>query len=54
MDQGGTQLGEAVLEEHIETADAVESGDPKPDAELMRRHLAHSRGMRAGRAEPDS
>ncbi|WP_157987249.1 hypothetical protein [Streptomyces atratus] len=54
IDQGGTQLGEAVLGEHIEIAGPVESGDSKLDAELMRKHLAHIRGIRAGRAETDS
>ncbi|MGV4982827.1 GntR family transcriptional regulator [Streptomyces sp. NPDC001709] len=41
-------------EEHIEIVDAVESGDAELAADLMRRHLAHSRGIWAGRAEDDS
>ncbi|MFF3917207.1 GntR family transcriptional regulator [Streptomyces sp. NPDC001852] len=41
-------------EEHIEIVDAIESGAAEPAAELMRRHLAHSRGIWAGRAENDS
>ncbi|MFE7039855.1 hypothetical protein ACFU9X_10480 [Streptomyces atratus] len=40
--------------EHIEIAGPVESGGSKLDAELMRKHLAHIRGIRAGRAETDS
>lgn len=38
-------------EEHIEIVDAIESGDAEWAAALMRRHLAHSRGIWAGRAE---
>ncbi|MET9836014.1 FCD domain-containing protein [Streptomyces sp. NPDC006385] len=34
--------------------DAIESGDGELAAELMRKHLAHSRGIWAGRAESDS
>lgn len=41
-------------EEHIEIVDAIESGDAELAAELMRGHLAHSRGIWAGRAENDS
>ncbi|MGP3974043.1 GntR family transcriptional regulator [Streptomyces sp. 8N114] len=50
-DQGElTQSGE----EHIAIVDAIESGDCELAAELMRKHLAHSRGIWAGRAEGDS
>ncbi|ELS51096.1 GntR family transcriptional regulator [Streptomyces viridochromogenes] len=41
-------------EEHIEIVDAIESGDTELAAELMRKHLAHSRGIWAGRTEGDS
>ncbi|MFF8916727.1 GntR family transcriptional regulator [Streptomyces sp. NPDC015032] len=41
-------------EEHIEIVDAIESGNAESAAELMRKHLAHSRGIWAGRAENDS
>lgn len=41
-------------EEHIEIVDAIESGDAEWAAALMRRHLAHSRGIWAGRAENDA
>ncbi|MBO8185093.1 GntR family transcriptional regulator [Streptomyces spirodelae] len=50
-DQGElTQSGE----EHIAIVDAIESGDGELAADLMRRHLAHSRGIWAGRVEADS
>jgi DNA-binding GntR family transcriptional regulator len=50
-DQGQlTQSGE----EHIAIVDAIESGDGELAAELMRKHLAHSRGIWAGRTEGDS
>ncbi|MFJ8464055.1 GntR family transcriptional regulator [Streptomyces swartbergensis] len=50
-DQGElTQSGE----EHIAIVDAIESGDGELAAELMRKHLAHSRGIWAGRAEGTS
>ena len=50
-DQGGlTRSGE----EHIEMVDALESGDAELAAELTRRHLAHSRGIWAGRAENEA
>lgn len=50
-DQGElTQSGE----EHIAIVDAIESGDGELAAELMRKHLAHSRGIWAGRAESDA
>ncbi|GGX04449.1 GntR family transcriptional regulator [Streptomyces lomondensis] len=50
-DQGElTQSGE----EHIAIVDAIESGDGELAAELMRKHLAHSRGIWAGRAEGGS
>ncbi|MFD5128872.1 GntR family transcriptional regulator [Streptomyces olindensis] len=38
-------------EEHIDIVDAIESGDSELAAELMRKHLAHSRGIWAGRTE---
>ncbi|QIY53507.1 GntR family transcriptional regulator [Streptomyces sp. RPA4-5] len=38
-------------EEHIAIVDAIESGNGELAAELMRKHLAHSRGIWAGRAE---
>ncbi|MEV0598462.1 GntR family transcriptional regulator [Streptomyces sp. NPDC050315] len=41
-------------EEHIEIVDAIESGDSELAAELMRNHLAHSRGIWAGRTESGS
>ncbi|MFF3336990.1 GntR family transcriptional regulator [Streptomyces sp. NPDC002888] len=41
-------------EEHIEIVDAIESGHADLAAELMRKHLAHSRGIWAGRTEGDS
>jgi DNA-binding GntR family transcriptional regulator len=48
-DQGDlTQSGE----EHIAIIDALDAGDGELAAELMRKHLAHSRGIWAGRPEP--
>jgi DNA-binding GntR family transcriptional regulator len=41
-------------EEHIEIVDAIESGNAELAAELMRKHLAHSRGIWAGRADNDA
>lgn len=41
-------------EEHIDIVDAIESGNAELAAELMRKHLAHSRGIWAGRTEGDS
>jgi DNA-binding GntR family transcriptional regulator len=41
-------------EEHIEIVDAIEAGDSELAADLMRKHLAHSRGIWAGRAEGTS
>lgn len=41
-------------EEHIDIVDAIESGSDELASELMRKHLAHSRGIWAGRAESDS
>lgn len=41
-------------EEHLDIVDAIESGDAELAAELMRGHLAHSRGIWAGLAENDS
>ncbi|MGW0734061.1 GntR family transcriptional regulator [Streptomyces sp. NPDC002851] len=38
-------------EEHIAIVDAIEAGDGELTAELMRKHLTHSRGIWAGRAE---
>ncbi|CQR65570.1 GntR family transcriptional regulator [Streptomyces leeuwenhoekii] len=50
-DQGElTQSGE----EHITLVDAIEAGEADRAAELMRAHLAHSRGIWAGRAESAS
>ncbi|MFD5258966.1 GntR family transcriptional regulator [Streptomyces bobili] len=47
-DQGElTQSGE----EHIAIVDAIASGDAELTADLMRKHLTHSRGIWAGRAE---
>ncbi len=47
-DQGElTQSGE----EHLAIVDAITSGDGELTAELMRKHLTHSRGIWAGRAE---
>ncbi|MEU6181776.1 GntR family transcriptional regulator [Streptomyces coeruleorubidus] len=47
-DQGElTQSGE----EHIAIVDAIDAGDGELAAELMRKHLAHSRGIWAGRQE---
>jgi DNA-binding GntR family transcriptional regulator len=40
--------------EHIEIIDAIEAGDPERAADLMRRHLAHSRGIWAGLTEDAS
>jgi DNA-binding GntR family transcriptional regulator len=40
--------------EHIEIVDAIEAGDPERAADLMRRHLAHSRGIWAGLTEDAS
>ncbi|MBC9725132.1 GntR family transcriptional regulator [Streptomyces sp. TRM68367] len=49
-DQGElTQSGE----EHIAIVDAIETGDSELATELMRKHLAHSRGIWAGRAETE-
>lgn len=45
-----TQSGE----EHIAIVDAIEAGDGELTAELMRKHLVHSRGIWAGRTEGDS
>ncbi|PAK24645.1 GntR family transcriptional regulator [Streptomyces sp. alain-838] len=45
-----TQSGE----EHIAIVDAIEAGDGELTAELMRKHLVHSRGIWAGRSEGDS
>ncbi|MEU2722129.1 GntR family transcriptional regulator [Streptomyces smyrnaeus] len=42
-----TQSGE----EHIAIVDAVEAGDGELTAELVRKHLTHSRGIWAGRTE---
>jgi DNA-binding GntR family transcriptional regulator len=41
-------------EEHIAIMDAVESGNAELTAQLVRKHLTHSRGIWAGRAEGDS
>ncbi|MDQ8707132.1 GntR family transcriptional regulator [Streptomyces sp. LHD-70] len=41
-------------EEHIEIVDAIESGETELASELMRKHLAHSRGIWAGRPEDDA
>ncbi|MFH8476474.1 GntR family transcriptional regulator [Streptomyces sp. NPDC018000] len=41
-------------EEHITLVEAIEAGEGELAAELMRKHLAHSRGIWAGRAEPAS
>ena len=41
-------------EEHVAIVDAVESGNAEQTAELVRKHLTHSRGIWAGRAEGDS
>ncbi|MFK0121336.1 GntR family transcriptional regulator [Streptomyces sp. NPDC090994] len=41
-------------EEHLTLVDAIEAGEADRAAELMRAHLAHSRGIWAGRAEPAS
>ncbi|MCX5206242.1 GntR family transcriptional regulator [Streptomyces sp. NBC_00237] len=50
-DQGElTQSGE----EHITLIDAIEAGQAELAVELMRDHLAHSRGIWAGHAEPAS
>jgi DNA-binding FadR family transcriptional regulator len=38
-------------EEHIAIVDAIESGDAELTAELVRKHLTHSRGIWAGRTE---
>ncbi|WP_237735755.1 GntR family transcriptional regulator [Streptomyces sp. AA1529] len=47
-DQGElTQSGE----EHIAIVDALEAGDGELAADLMRKHLTHSRGIWAGRTE---
>lgn len=47
-DQGElTQSGQ----EHVDIMDAIESGDAERAADLMRRHLAHSRGIWAGLTE---
>ncbi|MFF8847916.1 GntR family transcriptional regulator [Streptomyces sp. NPDC015127] len=50
-DQGElTQSGE----EHIAIVDAIESGNGELATDLMRKHLTHSRGIWAGRAEGDA
>ncbi|MEV0598815.1 GntR family transcriptional regulator [Streptomyces sp. NPDC050315] len=50
-DQGElTQSGE----EHIALIDAIEAGEGERAVELMRSHLAHSRGIWAGRTEATS
>lgn len=50
-DQGElTQSGQ----EHIDIMDAAEAGDAERAAELMRKHLTHSRGIWAGRSEDAS
>ena len=50
-DQGElTQSGE----EHITLVDAIEAGQAERAVELMRAHLAHSRGIWAGRSESAS
>ncbi len=50
-DQGEvTQSGQG----HIDIMDTVEAGDAERAAELMREHLAHSRGIWAGRSEDAS
>lgn len=41
-------------EEHIAIVDAVESANAELTAELVRKHLTHSRGIWAGRTEGDS
>ncbi|MBO8193857.1 GntR family transcriptional regulator [Streptomyces oryzae] len=41
-------------EEHIAIVDAVAAGDGELTAELVRKHLTHSRGIWAGRAEGDA
>ncbi|GAB3288194.1 GntR family transcriptional regulator [Parasphingorhabdus pacifica] len=41
-------------QEHIEIMDAIERGDADEAASLMRKHLAHSRGIWAGRTEDGS
>lgn len=41
-------------EEHIDIVDAIDSGNGELASELMRKHLAHSRGIWAGRPEADS
>ncbi|MGR7024881.1 GntR family transcriptional regulator [Geodermatophilus sp. URMC 62] len=38
-------------EEHIAIVDAIESGNAELTAELVRKHLTHSRGIWAGRTE---
>jgi DNA-binding GntR family transcriptional regulator len=40
--------------EHIDIIDAIESGDGERAADLMRKHLAHSRGIWAGLTEDGS
>jgi len=40
-------------EEHVAIVDAIESGNAELTAELTRKHLAHSRGIWAGRTEGD-
>ncbi|MBV7699832.1 GntR family transcriptional regulator [Streptomyces sp. TRM70350] len=50
-DQGElTQSGE----EHIAIVEAIVAGDEELTAELMRKHLTHSRGIWAGRTEGDA
>jgi len=41
-------------EEHIAIVDAVAAGDGELTGELVRKHLTHSRGIWAGRAEGDA
>jgi DNA-binding GntR family transcriptional regulator len=40
--------------EHRDILDALEAGDADKAEELMKRHLIHTRGIWAGRAEPDA
>lgn len=41
-------------QEHVDIVDAIESGDADKAADLTRRHLAHTRGIWAGRTEDAS
>ncbi|MFC1407258.1 MULTISPECIES: GntR family transcriptional regulator [Streptacidiphilus] len=41
-------------EEHLDIIDAIESGNGELASQLMRKHLAHTRGIWAGRSEADS